>query len=421
MATKKEIKGVRFAPAFSFYILSILLFTACPREPGVSVDGPPPVPEGLVAESGDGMLYVRWRPATGAAEYRVYCDTGETPSPDLKLTTSAAAGVITGLTNGIEYTVRVRAVNSAGESGFSPPVTGRPLAGGDFVPIPGKTVTGSAAYAFTVTVPTVPSGYTNAGTSSLRKGVFVEGRSVTIDSFVMAKYETTQDLWFTVQAWALGHGYYFQNPKSKAPIEADRYKPAAGISWRDAIVWCNAYSEMTGREPVYTCEGTVIRDSRNANTAACDGAEMNKTKTGFRLPTEAEREFAARGGDPGLGDWLYMYAGSNNPDEVAWHHGNAAYQTRAVGTKTANRLGVYDLSGNVQEWCWDWMNWTADVTPETPADGAAYSKTAPPANQKAFNGGGVGSNTTMSCVTYRWGYSPDYKDNYIGFRVARKP
>jgi formylglycine-generating enzyme required for sulfatase activity len=115
---------------------------------------------------------------------------------------------------------------------------------------------------------------------------------------------------------------------------------------------------------------------------------------------------------------MFIYAGSNNADTVAWYHGNSPFQIKAVGTKTANSLGLYDLSGNAQEWCWDWMHWAADVTAATPADGEAYHKIA--ANQKAFNGGGVGSNVTMSSVTYRWGFGPGYTDGYIGFRVVCK-
>jgi formylglycine-generating enzyme required for sulfatase activity len=417
----RTVRGLYFLCLF----IGMFLFSACPQDPGVPASSPPPSPEGLAAESGDGKLYVSWRPAAGAAEYRVYCGTTETPPAEPALTTSAVSAVIPGLDNGQEYTVWVKAANAAGESGFSLSATGTPAVRQipqqytDFASVPGRIVTGSDTYAFDVTVPTEPPGYNGAGTTTTRKGVFTAGRTVTIGGFDMAKYETTQDLWFTVQDWALGHGYYFQNKKNNAPGAGNKNKPVTGITWRDAVVWCNAYSEMMEKEPVYRdASGAVLRDSRNANAAVCDGAVMDKTKSGYRLPTEAEREFAARGGDPALQDWTFRYAGSDNADEVAWYHGNSAFQTQTVGTKQANRLDIYDLSGNVQEWGWDWMNYAVDVTPETPLDGAAYSAAAPLANQKPFNGGGVGSNVTLSCVTYRWGFTPDYRDNSIGFRVV---
>jgi formylglycine-generating enzyme required for sulfatase activity len=245
----------------------------------------------------------------------------------------------------------------------------------------------------------------------------------------MAQYETTRELYFVVQAWALGNGYRFAHTVGVFS-GSNKDNPVSGISWRDAIVWCNAYSKMTGLEPVYrdSDNNGVLNDSRNA--AACDAAVMDKDKSGYRLPTEVEREFAARGGDPGEEDWMYMYAGNkDNAGDVAWYHGNSAYQTKPVGTAgteetRANRLGLYDLSGNVQEWCWDWMNYAVDVTPLTPIDGVGHNEIVNDRNvgsQKAFNGGGVGSNVTYSCVAYRWGYPPNYTDNYVGFRVVRKP
>jgi formylglycine-generating enzyme required for sulfatase activity len=380
---------------------------------------------------GNGELAVGWAAEDGIRYEVWYGESGGVESArmwagPINLSGVTAGTLIHGLNNGSVYYVWIKTWD--GETGFFGPETaGIPeappeLPGGDFVYVPGGTINGSNAYAFTLTVPVEPPGYTGAGTTSVREGVFVEDRKVELDSFFMAKYETTQELWYTVQAWAREHGYHFQNAKTSAPGEAGKNKPITGISWRDAIVWCNAYSEMTGREPVYRDgNGGVLRDSRNASAEACDNAAMDKAKNGCRLPTEAEREFAARGGNPGLAAWMYMYAGSNNADEVAWHHGNSAYQIKAAGGKSPNRLGLYDLSGNAQEWCWDWMNWAEGLNPATPADGAAYSAVSPFANQKPFNGGGVGSNVTMSCAAYRWGFTPNYTDSYVGFRVVCTP
>jgi formylglycine-generating enzyme required for sulfatase activity len=421
----KEAVRLLFLTAFCLF-----LFASCPgaESPGQEeLLLPPPKPQAPLLVFWNNTFIVGWNGVSGADSYEVYCGgNSENPGPVVKTTgvTGAvltATGDQTPFVANNTYYVWIRAKNSAGESPLSNAAT-QTFSGGDpayrdMAAVEGKSVSGSASYAIKVTV---PSGYMYGGSELTKNGVFVQDRNLTIDSFKMAKYETTRELYFAVQAWALEKGYRFANI---VPVfsGSDKYKPVTGISWRDAIVWCNAYSEKEGKQPVYIYGGTVIRDSRNTNAAACDNAVMDKTKTGFRLPTEAEREFAARGGDPGKADWMYKYAGNDDPNEFAWHHGNSAYQTKVVGSQSPNRLDIYDLSGNVQEWCWDWMNWAVDVTPSTPVDGAPYSAASPLANQKAFNGGGVGSNVTYSCVAYRWGFAPDYADNYVGFRVVRNP
>ncbi|MFP3040940.1 SUMF1/EgtB/PvdO family nonheme iron enzyme [Treponema primitia] len=375
---------------------------------------------------GDGTISVSWAVESGVDSYILYSSTSNNPAAAVQHGSFTGSGtVVSGLSNGTTYYFWLKAVSGGNTSVFSEGSWEKPEAPpavpANFSYIPGGTVSGSGFYAFTVTVPNNPA-YNNPGAVSLRRGVFVEGRTVSFDSFFMAKYETTQELWYTVQQWALGNGYSFQNTKGN-PAESNKNKPVVNISWRDAIVWCNAYSEMTGKQPVYWDGGSVLKDSRTTNGTACDNAVMDLTKNGYRLPTEVEREFAARGGNPGAADWMYLYAGSNNIEDVAWWHGNAAFETKTVGTKTANRLGIYDLSGNVQEWGWDWMFYTVDVTADTPPTGAAHNQIVNGkngGNQKPFNGGGVGSNSTLSCVSYRWGSEPDYKDGYVGFRVVCK-
>ncbi|MDR2079599.1 MAG: SUMF1/EgtB/PvdO family nonheme iron enzyme [Treponema sp.] len=429
-------------------ILSLAFLSACSLDKGTEPDDVPPAPPSPLAEPGDARLTVRWEPVDGAERYLLYWGAAEetgggTRPPAAPSRTVPAGGPlyteITGLANGTRYFIWIRAENSAGPGGFSPPEEGIPRQEqqeeqeqeeeeqqqeeqGDqespalrkgFAAVPGGTVTGSDAYTITVTIPNNPE-YLNPGTHAVCKGVFVAGRTLTIPAFAMAVYETTQERWYTVQEWALGQGYKFQN-ETKAPAEARKNRPVTGVSWRDAVVWCNAYSEKDGLDPVYFSGGSVLRDSRDANAAACDAAVMDKTKNGYRLPTEAEREYAARGGDPGKPDWMYSYSGGNDPGTVAWHHGNSPYQVKDVGGKTPNRLGIYDLSGNAQEWGWDWMHYARDATAETPPDGEPYSARY---NQKPMMGGGVRSNLTYSCVAKRWSYLPDYTDNYVGFRVV---
>ncbi|MGD8731205.1 MAG: SUMF1/EgtB/PvdO family nonheme iron enzyme [Anaerolineales bacterium] len=115
--------------------------------------------------------------------------------------------------------------------------------------------------------------------------------------------------------------------------------PVIGVDWYQAVEYCNWISECAGLTPCYSGKGKFTK---------CDFST-----DGFRLPTEAEWEFAARGGNVSKG---FLYAGSDEPDDVAWYAENSEGKPHPVGEKLSNELGIYDMSGNAWEWCWDWFD-----------------------------------------------------------------
>jgi uncharacterized repeat protein (TIGR02543 family) len=294
------------------------------------------------------------------------------------------------------------------------------------------------------------SGVTVTGTLSSGSnisGVFIDDRTVTLNQYKMAKDETTWELWnavaqqTTANGYSLtgGSGYQGHEPYGTSPPtgtgngpDAEK-RPVTWVSWRDAIVWCNLYSELSGLQPVYTYNGNVIKD---ATDATCDNAVMDKTRTGFRLPTEAEWEFAARGGDPNESGWLRPYSCSSNLIYV-WYDANAgsevgsdnaAYGVHPAGSgtgfspapdNTLNELGLRDMTGNVFEWCWDWYG---GITTGTSEDGAASGWNRVyrgGAWNSAVPGGGVNAAHALR-VNNRDNGLPDTRTNNIGFRLVRR-
>lgn len=251
-------------------------------------------------------------------------------------------------------------------------------------------------------------------------GVFIEGRTVTLGNFWMGIYEVTQAEYESVmknQTVEIAEEEYVLNSnpsknteQNLATDEIQENRPVENISWYDAVYYCNALSNKTGKKCAYKIEIEEIDRTGSITSAQ---VELDITANGYRLPTEAEWEFAARGGElVATTDWYYNYSGSNKIDSVCWDIINSSKKTHQVGLKSPNRLGLYDMSGNVAEWCHDFYHYISP-TEETNPSGTLHGYF------KVIRGGSFASSSEDCTVSKRDYTEPDSISKKIGFRVVR--
>lgn len=384
--------------------IALLLITCAGKEVAVSSSGPaapadipteaPLIPTGVSATEGNRSVTVTWKPAAGVAHYNIYYATSSSVSKTNGTKVANLSGspyTVRPLDNKTPYYFVVTAVNASGESGESPWMMATPLAK---APKSGLV--------------RIPAGSFQMGDNLDNTAYALPVHSVYVDEFYIDKYETMHALWKEVYDWAVAKGYGFDNAGSNGSFGKGNNLPVVMVSWYDAVKWLNARSEKEGRTPVYYTDGahtTVYKAGRIDLT----NAQVKWYASGYRLPTEAEWEKAARGG----------LAGNRYPwgDELGTGNANDNMGgTVPVGIYPPNGYGLYDMAGNVFEWVWDWGSESQAYDWAVDGDQNPLGPDSSDKDTRIRRGGSYRYGSRQLMCSARMFRVPTYTAPYFGFR-----
>jgi len=260
---------------------------------------------------------------------------------------------------------------------------------------------------------------TNLHQVTLTQGFHIGKFPVTQEQFQIVMTGNTNSINPTPSNFTVG-----MSPlRTQDPVETNAlHRPVERVSWYDAIVFCNLLSMQVGFTPAYEIQcvtnGEWTTDpARWGAVPTTSNARWNAVRvvagsTGYRLPTEAQWEFAAKARSNVASGSGFQFSGSNTATDVAWHSANSGSSTRQVGLLQANGLGIHDMSGNVWEWCWDWFGYyTAGA--KTDPTGAVFG------TFRVMRGGPWSSSAVFSRSVYRSDSVPFNRFSNFGFRVVR--
>ena len=240
--------------------------------------------------------------------------------------------------------------------------------------------------------------------------VFVRGRVITFPTLIVSDHEVTRGEFKEVMGTDPSTAPAYDANGTELTGDAVLNNPVNYVNWYAAIAYCNKLSIKEGLTPCYTVKDVDFAtlkysDIPTYSNSTWDVATCDFTANGYRLPTEAEWEYLARGGEN------YKYAGSNTVGDVAWYTSNIKDTgTREVKTKQANAYGLYDMSGNVWEWCWDLRGSINSTTDSAGSASGSY---------RVRRGGSWGSLDSFCAVSYRFSIDPYDRGSSCGLRVVR--